>query len=150
MAIGAFVFVMFAIVWAWINFSWFSSAFDTDDWLFRLMTMVQMAGVIVLTLGIPDVFKSLEEGHHVDNRVLVAGYIVMRVALVAQWLRVAISTPEYRKVALNYAVPIFILQVFWAFQAFMDFPLVPALVLVVIGGLAEITIRSMPSGPVSG
>lgn len=27
---GAFAFVMFGIGWAWINFSWFASAFDTD------------------------------------------------------------------------------------------------------------------------
>ena len=32
--------------WAWINFAWFASAYDTDDWLFRLTTMVQMFGVL--------------------------------------------------------------------------------------------------------
>ena len=37
-----FSFASFAICWAWINFSWFSSAYDTDDWLFRIATMVQM------------------------------------------------------------------------------------------------------------
>ena len=37
-----FGFASFAICWAWINFSWFSSAYDTDDWVFRLATMVQM------------------------------------------------------------------------------------------------------------
>ena len=40
-----FGFAMFSVCWAWVNFSWFASAFDTDDWLFRLVTMVQMAGV---------------------------------------------------------------------------------------------------------
>src|ERR1700719_2060800 len=35
----AFGFASFAICWAWINFSWFSSAYDTDDWLFRIVTM---------------------------------------------------------------------------------------------------------------
>jgi len=34
-----FGFASFAICWAWINFSWFSSAYDTDDWLFRIVTM---------------------------------------------------------------------------------------------------------------
>jgi hypothetical protein len=27
---------MVAAVWAWINFTWFASAFDNDDWLFRI------------------------------------------------------------------------------------------------------------------
>ena len=44
---------MFAISWAWINFTWFASAYDTDDWIYRLTTMVQMVGVVVLALGLP-------------------------------------------------------------------------------------------------
>src|SRR5438093_492596 len=31
-----FVFATFAVCWAWINFSWFASAYDTDDWIYRL------------------------------------------------------------------------------------------------------------------
>ena len=49
-----FAFATFSIIWAWINFSWFASAYDTDDWVFRLLTMVQMVGVLILALGIAD------------------------------------------------------------------------------------------------
>ncbi len=55
-----FGFAMFATCWAWINFSWFASAFDTDDWVFRTATMLQMMGVLILALGIPQMFASLE------------------------------------------------------------------------------------------
>src|SRR5699024_113852 len=41
-AILGFAFAVFAICWAWVNYSWLASAFDNDDWLFRLATMVQM------------------------------------------------------------------------------------------------------------
>src|SRR4026208_49569 len=34
-----FSFATFAICWAWINFAWFASAYDTDDWIYRVMTM---------------------------------------------------------------------------------------------------------------
>src|SRR5215211_4752782 len=98
--ITGFVFAAFAISWAWINFSWFASAYDTDDWIFRLATMVQMLGVLVFALGLPDLFASLVEGDHVDNRVMVAGYIVMRIALVFQWLRAARQDPERRAACL--------------------------------------------------
>src|ERR1700757_4584251 len=47
-----FAFATVAVIWAWINYSWFASAYDTDDWVFRLATMVQMVGVIVLALGL--------------------------------------------------------------------------------------------------
>ena len=39
--LAAFGLAIFAICWAWINFSWFASACDTDDWAFRLATMVR-------------------------------------------------------------------------------------------------------------
>jgi low temperature requirement protein LtrA len=94
--IGGFLFAIFAISWAWINFSWFASAYDTDDWLFRLTTMVQMGGVLVLGLGLPVMFESLEHGV-VDNRVMVLGYVVMRVPMIAQWARAAHQDPRRRR-----------------------------------------------------
>lgn len=67
----AFAFATFAVTWAWINFSWFASAFDTDDWVFRVVTMVQMVGACIVALGLPDLFHSIDEGGHVDNRIVV-------------------------------------------------------------------------------
>jgi low temperature requirement protein LtrA len=111
--ITGFVFATFAISWAWINFTWFASAYDTDDWLFRLATMVQMFGVLVLALGLPEMFASVDEGDVVDNRVMVAGYVVMRVALVFQWLRAARQDPARRRACFTYATAISLAQVGW-------------------------------------
>jgi low temperature requirement protein LtrA len=36
--------------WAWLNYSWFASAYDNDDWVFRVAAMVQMVGMIVNAL----------------------------------------------------------------------------------------------------
>jgi len=96
-AIGAFSFAMFAICWAWINFSWFASAYDTDDWFYRVTTMVQMVGVVILALGLPEMFASVDAGGEFEVGVLVAGYVVMRIALVAQWLRAAAQDPARRR-----------------------------------------------------
>jgi low temperature requirement protein LtrA len=111
--LAGFAFSTFAVCWAWINFSWFASAYDTDDWVYRLTTMLQMVGVVILALGIPPVFASIEEGEPVDNRVLVAGYVVMRVAMVFQWLRAARQDPERRSACLTYAAAITVAQVGW-------------------------------------
>ena len=108
-----FVFSMFAIVWAWINFTWFASAYDTDDWLFRVTTMVQMVGVLVLAIGIPPLFASLEHGEHLDNGLMVAGYVIMRLAMVFQWLRAAKQDPARRSACLAYAKAIALAQVGW-------------------------------------
>ena len=49
--VGSLCFTSFGIIWAWIDYSWFASAYDTDDWLHRLLTMVQMIGVVIFTLA---------------------------------------------------------------------------------------------------
>ena len=88
------MFAAFAVIWAWLNYSWFASAYDTDDWVFRLATMVQMVGVIVLSLGLPQMFESIDHGDTLDNGVMVAGYVVMRVSLVFLWWQVSRHDPE--------------------------------------------------------
>ncbi|PRC45674.1 hypothetical protein C6A85_93965, partial [Mycobacterium sp. ITM-2017-0098] len=111
--LAAFFFAMFAVCWAWINFSWFASAYDTDDWVYRLTTMLQMVGVLILALGLPQMYASIEHGGHVDNAVVVAGYVVMRVAMVAQWLRAAAQDPPRRTACLTYALWITLAQLGW-------------------------------------
>jgi low temperature requirement protein LtrA len=117
-----FGFASFAICWAWINFSWFSSAYDTDDWMFRVATMVQMIGVLVLALGLPRMFASIERGERLDNSVMVLGYVIMRVPLVFQWLRAARQDPARRRACLTYAIAISIAQVGWVAQIVIEFP----------------------------
>lgn len=128
----SFFVAMFAIVWAWINVSWFASAFDNDDWLYRLLTVVQMIGVIVLAIGLPPLFASIEGGEAVDNRLIVAGYVLMRLTLIVQWLRAVRTTARYRSVAFTYALFVGVAQVGWILMAALS-PNVPiALVVVVV------------------
>jgi low temperature requirement protein LtrA len=82
-ALAGFALAMFGVCWAWINFSWFASAYDIDDWFYRILTMVQMVGVAVFSLGIPDMFKSVDAGGLFDGKVIVGGYVIMRLAMVA-------------------------------------------------------------------
>jgi low temperature requirement protein LtrA len=99
--------VFFAIWWAWMNFTWFASAFDCDDAFYRVLTMVQMGGVLVLAAGVGPAFESS------DYTTAVVGYVIMRIAMVVQWLRVAVQVPEYRTNALRYAVGITAVQCLW-------------------------------------
>src|SRR4051794_30663999 len=115
-----FGFATFAVSWAWINFTWFASAYDTDDWVFRLATLVQMLGVLVLALGLPAMFASIERGASVDNRVMVGGYVVMRLAMVFQWLRAARQDPGRRAACLTYATTITVGQAGWVVLAVAD------------------------------
>lgn len=120
-ALLAFPISVFAICWAWINFSWFASAFDTDDWIYRVTTMVQMIGVLILALGLPDVFASIEKGAYLDNRIVVLGYVIMRLAMVFQWLRAARQDPAHRRVCITYATAISLAQIGWIVLIFLNF-----------------------------
>jgi low temperature requirement protein LtrA len=134
-----FALSMFAICWAWINFTWFASAFDTDDWFYRVTTMVQMVGVVVLALGLPALFHSLVHGDRVHNEVVVAGYVVMRLAMLVQWLRVARQAPEYRATAMGYVWTLVITQVGWVILAIAPVSTLVFLVGFVVLGAAEMT-----------
>jgi low temperature requirement protein LtrA len=105
-----FLQVFFAIWWAWMNFTWFSSAYDNDDALYRLLTMLQMAGVLVLAVGVP---AALDHG---DYGGITLGYLIMRVGLVALWVRAAVDCPSTRATALRYAAGITALEVLWVLR----------------------------------
>lgn len=95
-----------AIWWAWMGFTWFASAHDTDDASYRLWTMVQMVGVLILAAGVPKIAQG-------DFATLTIGYAVMRIGLVAMWLRVAREDPQQRQTAMRHAIGIGSLQLLW-------------------------------------
>jgi low temperature requirement protein LtrA len=127
--VAGFAFATFAVSWAWLNYSWFASAYDTDDWVFRLATMVQMVGVIVVALSLPQVFASIDHGDTLDIGVTVAGYVVMRVSLVLLWWQVTRHDPERTPAARKYMLTIGLAQIGWVALALAGLPIVTTFVL---------------------
>jgi low temperature requirement protein LtrA len=115
--VAGFVFASFAVSWAWLNYSWFASAYDTDDWVFRLATMVQMVGVVILALGLSQMFASIDHGSTLDNGVMVAGYVVMRLSLVFLWWQVSRHDPKHRPAAYTYMTTVGVAQIGWVILA---------------------------------
>jgi len=106
-AVVGFVLVFFAIWWAWMSYTWFASAYDCDDVVYRVLTFTIMSGSLLLAAGVPDLFDDGQSG------VVVAGYAVMRLGMVALWLRAAAAHPEGRRTALTYALGITAVQLLW-------------------------------------
>jgi len=75
----------------------------------------------LLAIGLPRLFASIEQGRHLDNSILVLGYVIMRVAMVFQWLRAARQDPARRRACFTYAIAISIAQIGWVVQIFFDF-----------------------------
>jgi low temperature requirement protein LtrA len=103
-----YLMVFFAIWWAWMNFTWFASAYDCDDVPYRVAVFVQISGALILAAGVPAMFEA-----RIPNLAILTGYVVMRLAMVVQWLRAAASDPVRRTTARRYAAGIALLQFAW-------------------------------------
>ena len=112
-AVTGYLMMCSAIWWAWMNFTWFASAYDTDDVAYRLLTFVQIVGVLVLASGVT---AGATTG---DFAAITVGYVIMRVAMVAQWVRAGRADPTGRTVAYRYAIGISVLQVVWVLRLFV-------------------------------
>jgi low temperature requirement protein LtrA len=115
-ALGGYFFVFFGIWWAWMNYSWFASAYDTDDVVWRVMTLIGMAGMLVLAAGVPRAFNEGQLG------VLILGYVIMRVPMVFQWSRAARHDPVRARTARTYATGLAALQFIWVVWALLGQP----------------------------
>jgi low temperature requirement protein LtrA len=125
----SFAMVFFAIWWAWMNFTWFASAYDTDDVPYRLTVFVQLTGALIIAAGVPQAFVG-------RYGIVTVGYVVMRLAGVAQWLRAGRSDPSHRATAYRYARGIVVVQALWsALLALPDAWQVPGFITLVIAEL---------------
>jgi low temperature requirement protein LtrA len=109
----SYVMTFFAIWWAWMSFTWFATAYDTDDVPYRLAVFVQMAGAVIMAAGIARAFDQA------DWTVVTFGYVVMRLGTVAQWLRAARSDPSHRPNSIRWVIGIAVVQVGWVLLLFV-------------------------------
>ncbi|MEU5098697.1 low temperature requirement protein A [Streptomyces sp. NPDC020996] len=126
-----FALVFFAIWWAWMNFTWFASAYDPGDVAYRLTVLVQITGSLVLAAGVRRAF---EDG---DLYVITLGYVVLRTALATLWLRAALSDPARRRTALRFAAGVTACQLGWVALLFVPVPVrLPGIVVMVLAELS--------------
>jgi low temperature requirement protein LtrA len=124
--------VFFAVWWAWMNFTWFASAHDSDDVAHRLLTLVQMTGALVLACGVNQAVE------HGDFVVATIGYVIMRVGLVGSWLRVARDQPDQRPRAVRYTTGLVALPLLWL--ARLALPSTAATIAFVVLGIGELVV----------
>lgn len=99
----------FHIWWPWMSYSWFASAYDTDDVPFRLATLMQMLGVLLIAVG-------LQQGESGETAGVV-GFALMRLTLIAQWWRASRGDAARRATCQRYALAIGVIQLLWLGRA---------------------------------
>jgi len=112
-SILSYLLVFFAVWWAWMSFSWFATAYDTDDVPYRIAVFVEMAGAIIMAAGVTRAFESA------DWSVVTLGYVVMRLAAVALWARATRTDPEHRANSIRWVIGVPIVQVGWIVLLFV-------------------------------
>ncbi|WP_083974252.1 low temperature requirement protein A [Kitasatospora mediocidica] len=135
-ALVGYLFAFFAVWWAWMNFTWFASAYDCDDVPYRVTTLVQITGVLILAAGIPRLFTNGATG------LAVAGYVVMRLAMVTQWLRAAQGeSGAARTMARRYAAGITLVQIGWVLMLLLPSSAIPYVI--PVGVLIELSVPAV-------
>lgn len=96
-----------------MSHTWFASAFDNDNAIYRISAMIMMFGVILIAGSLPGFFESL------DIRLMTIGYVVLRLPFIFLWYRVGKTNPEYAKTAKIISGGQIVLQIFWVTLAFL-------------------------------
>jgi low temperature requirement protein LtrA len=92
-----FVALFVPVWWAWMEFTWFATAWDNDDLLHRFGMLVAMLLVIVLAAGIPRVLEQ-------NDDLFVMAYAGLQALLVLMFARVLPHAGAARGFALNYLI----------------------------------------------
>jgi low temperature requirement protein LtrA len=115
---GVLRFLAFFVLiwWAWAGHTLYSTRFDTDDLVQRLLTLIQMFTVAAMAANAKDAFDSRYSAG------FAAAYAAMRLILVLQYLR-ARHLPESRQLTTHYAIGFGLAAVVWVVSALIDPPI---------------------------
>ena len=111
-AVMHYLMAFFIVWWPWILFARFASSFDNDDVTHRIGVVALMFGAMFVAVDLPEFFRT--DGLAVSF----IGFVIMRLALVALWLRVATEMPLFRRTAHRYALGQFTMLMIWASVVF--------------------------------
>jgi low temperature requirement protein LtrA len=82
--------------WAWMGFTWYASAFDNDDAVFRLYMLAAMLAVVALAANVGGVDDGNSTG-------FVVSYAALKFLLAAMFVRARLHASEWRGFCDRYA-----------------------------------------------
>jgi low temperature requirement protein LtrA len=114
---GALRFVVLGVPlwWAWVGHTLYSTRFDTDDLIHRLLTFVQMIGAAYMGVQLPSAFAGEPHG-------FAAGYIVTRIVLLLFYIRVLRYVPEARQATGVYLIGVGAGAALWTISLWLAEP----------------------------
>jgi low temperature requirement protein LtrA len=107
--------LFFAIWWGWCGHTFYLDRFGTDDIYNRVLTMAQMVVVASLAINVKNALTTTGSGFAIS-------YAVLRLILVAQYIRVGRLLPETRPLINRYSIGFGIAAFIWLSSAFVPSP----------------------------
>jgi len=109
--------LLFVLIWwAWLGHTTFSTRFDTDDGVQRVLTALQLFLVAVMAINATGALDSR------DSAGFAAAYAVMRLVQAGQFWR-ARRVRKARPLTIRYALGCLAAAALWLASAFLDAPL---------------------------
>ncbi|WP_227375961.1 low temperature requirement protein A [Haladaptatus halobius] len=115
MGVLGFVALFVPVWWAWVGSTFYATRFDTDDVEYRLLTAVEMFGVIALAV---NVHGGLAE----TSRGFALAYVLVRGVLIFKYVRAQHHIPEVRALTTRLRTGYTIAASLWLVSVFVPPP----------------------------
>jgi low temperature requirement protein LtrA len=110
-----FLLLSIPVWWSWVGHTLYSTRFDTDDLIHRLLTFAQMLGAAYMGVQISSAFRGETGGFAV-------GFVITRVVLLLFYTRVVRYVPEARGPTSVYLSGVGIGAALWVISIFFPAP----------------------------
>lgn len=93
-AVGGYIGLFVPVWWAWAGYVFYANRFDTDDASHRLLVTAQILAVSLMAASLGDIAGR--------SALFAIAYVLVRLLLIAAYLRVARHVSQARPLALSY------------------------------------------------
>lgn len=112
----SFLMLFVPIWWSWLNATYYSDLFDTDDLVHRLLTAANMTIVVALSVNLPHALDQTSANFALS-------YTAIRVLLIVKFLRAGWHVVRARPLAIRVAKSFGFAALLWLISVFVPPPL---------------------------
>jgi low temperature requirement protein LtrA len=110
-----FVALFIPVIWSWIGVTFYSTRFETDDLVHRLLMLLQVAAAAFMAVSVPD-------GLGKNSVWFALSYVVIRTILVIEYLRTGTQVPAAHQLTKRYSIGFSISAGIWFVSVFVPPP----------------------------
>lgn len=102
--------------WSWVGFTFYADRFETDEAIYRILTFAAMLAVAALSVNLENAFSAAGDAPFVFC------YVLVRVLLIALYIRSAYHVPLARSLSVQFIVGFGIAATLLLFSLFFEPP----------------------------